>query len=122
MIVKDFAQVCFVGVLAQLIAFACASAAWREGFLDDDRLHLVGEGRAEGDLPEIQRIAMAREAALMDAMSHWPRYCTVLNNDEGIAKFRVENQKQRLVECSGNACRARIVIERSKLRQRCQSG
>lgn len=111
-----------IGASLQLITFACASSTWREGFYDDDQLYLVGEGRAESSLPEIQRLAMAREAALMDAMSHWPRYCTVLSNDDGIRQFRIENQKQRLVDCAGNTCRARIVIERSNLRQRCQSG
>ena len=112
---------CVVGAFALLAITSCASGTWREGFSGSDRLYLVGEGHAREDLPQVQRTAMAREAALMDAMSHWPRHCGALSNDEGTASFRVENQKQRLVECEGTTCRARIVIERSGLKEKCQS-
>jgi hypothetical protein len=112
---------CFVGAIALLFIPSCASSAWREGFRGSDQLYLVGEGRAREDLPQLQRIAMAREAALIDAMSHWPRYCSALSSEDGIARFRVENQKQRLIECEGTTCRARIVIERSGLKEKCNS-
>ena len=110
-----------VGAFALLSIPSCASSTWREGFSGSDRLYLVGEGHAREDLPQVQRSAMAREAALIDAMSHWPRHCGALSNDDGIASFRVENQKQRLIECEGATCRARIVIERSGLREKCKS-
>lgn len=112
---------CLVGAFALLVIPSCASSTWREGFSGPDRLYLVGEGHAREDLPQVQRSAMAREAALVDALSHWQKYCGVLNSGENIARFRVENQQERLFECTGNACRARIVIERSGLRDQCKS-
>lgn len=98
----------------------CASSAWREGFQGNDRLQLIGEGHAKEDLPQVQRQAMAREAALMDAMSHWTKYCAAQSSEEGIASFRIENQKKRVVECEAASCRARIVIEKNRLRDKCQ--
>ncbi len=112
---------CLVGAIALLSIPSCASGSWREGFSGSDRLYLVGEGHAREDLPQVQRIAMAREAALIDALSHWPRHCGAVTGDDGIATYRVENQKLRLFECEGTTCRARIVIERSGLREKCKS-
>ncbi|MCX7632370.1 MAG: hypothetical protein N2Z22_03445 [Turneriella sp.] len=97
--------------------FSCTGSTWREGFISDNRLHLVGEGHAREDLPEIQKQAMAKEAAVLDAYSHWPRFCPQGNP----VQFRIENQKERLAECSGGHCRVRIVIEKDGLRQHCQS-
>jgi hypothetical protein len=111
----------FVGALTILSHSSCASSTWREGFSGSDQLYLVGEGRAREDLPQAQRLAMAREAAIMDAMSHFPRYCKVLSNDNAVSSFRIENQKQRQVECDATTCRARIVIEKSGLREKCTS-
>lgn len=108
-----------VKALAILGLHSCASGAWREGFSGEDRLYLVGEGRARDDLPQLQRQAMAREAALIDAMSHWLRYCGSHENDN--AGYRIENQKERLTECEGTTCRARIVIERGGLREKCRA-
>lgn len=102
-------------ILPALTLPFCASSAWREGFTNHDSLQLVGEGRAKADLPQIQATAMAREAAIMDAMSHWPRYC----GDKDATEFRIENQKKRLVDCDREQCRARIVIEKTDLRTRC---
>lgn len=99
----------------------CASAAWREGFKGNDTLHLVGEGKAEADLPQVQRDAMAREAAVMDALAHWPRYCPGLTSDDGVQSYRIENQKKRSFECDAGSCRARIVIEKRSLRAKCSN-
>lgn len=108
-----------------LIAMACtpfcASSAWREGFKGDDTLYLVGSGKAQADLPQVQRDAMAREAAVMDAMGHWPRFCPAQTSDDGVQSFRIENQKKRSFECDGGECRARIVIEKRSLRAKCKS-
>ncbi len=97
----------------------CASSAWREGFRGDDQLQLVGEGHAKSSLPQVQRQAMAKEAALIDAMSHWAKFCSAQSSDDGIARFRVENQKKRLFECEDSTCRARVIIEKEKLREQC---
>jgi len=97
----------------------CASSAWREGFVDHDTLHLVGEGRAKADVPQIQAEAMARHAAIIDALGHWPKYCGSETNEAGIQNFRVENQKKRYVQCDGNICRARVVIQKENLRKTC---
>lgn len=93
----------------------CASSAWREGFTSPDSLQLVGEGYAKADLPQVQASAMAREAAVMEAMSHWPKYC----GDADATEFRIENQKKRSFECESGTCRARIVIEKNDLRRKC---
>lgn len=106
-------------LLLGLIPF-CASSAWREGFKGDDTLYLVGEGKAQSDLPQVQRDAMAREAAVMDAMGHWPRFCPAQSSDDGVQSFRIENQKKRSFECDSGACRARIVIEKRSLRDKCK--
>lgn len=103
-------------LLAAFVVFPfCASSAWREGFTNSDTLQLVGEGHAKGDLPQVQATAMAREAAIMDAMSHWPRFC----GDRDATEFRIENQKKRLIDCDKEQCRARVIIEKSDLRQKC---
>lgn len=106
-------------IFATLLTTQCASAAWREGFHSDNTLHLVGEGKVQGGMPEVQASAMAREAAIMDAMAHWTKYCETQSSADGISTFRVENQKRRKVDCSENSCRARIVIEKNGLRGRC---
>ncbi len=105
--------------IALLLLPFCASSAWREGFRGDDQLQLVGQGHAKADLPQVQRQAMAKEAALIDAMSHWPKFCSPQNSDEGVARYRVENQKKRVFECEDSACRARVVIEKDRLREMC---
>lgn len=106
-------------VVAGIFMPFCASSAWREGFRGDNQLQLVGEGHAKTSLPQVQRQAMAKEAALIDAMSHWAKFCPVHNSDEGIARFRVENQKKRHIECEDNTCRARVIIEKEQLREQC---
>lgn len=93
----------------------CASSAWKEGFTSPDSLQLVGEGYAKSDLPQVQAMAMAREAAVMEAMSHWPRFC----GERDATEFRIENQKKRTFECESGTCRARIVIEKNDLRRSC---
>ncbi|WP_157210606.1 hypothetical protein [Turneriella parva] len=100
-------------------SLACATGGWREGFRGENQLQLVGEGHANASLPQVQRQAMAKEAAIIDAMSHWTKFCAAQNTDEGIARFRVENQKKRVVECEDSTCRARVVIEKDKLREQC---
>jgi len=106
-------------VLGSLFLPFCATSAWREGFRGANQLHLVGEGHAKDDLPHVQRQAMAKEAAIMDALSHWAKYCAALSSEDGVSRFRVENQKKRLVECNDATCRARVVIEKAKLRESC---
>lgn len=101
-------------LLSFLLPF-CASSAWKEGFTSPDSLQLVGEGYTKSDLPQVQAMAMAREAAVMEAMSHWPRFC----GERDATEFRIENQKKRSFECEGGTCRARIVIEKTDLRQKC---
>ncbi len=109
----------------------CASADWREGFVNDDMVYLVGEGTSSPTASKLQTEAMAKEAAIMVAMSHWPKVCpgkAVAAGMEGSSedtgnsetlKFRVENTSMRRVECSGSNCRARIVIEKKNLRKSC---
>lgn len=94
----------------------CASGSWREGFKNGDTLYLIGEGHAASGLPQVQRDAMAREAAVIDAMSHWPKVC----GDADAQEFRIENQKLRSYECDGVTCRARVVIEKKNLRVKCK--
>jgi hypothetical protein len=106
-------------VLAGLFLPFCATSAWREGFRGANQLHLVGEGHAKDDLPHVQRQAMAKEAAIIDALSHWSKFCGALSSEDRVSRFRVENQKKRLVECNDSTCRARVVIEKDKLRQQC---
>ena len=106
--------------VALFIVFAfllpgCASSAWKEGFIDNDTLQLVGEGRAREDLSQLQGTPAAREAAIMLAMSHWPKYCGEID----ATSFRIENQKKRVVECENRTCRARVVIEKSNLKEKC---
>jgi|GEM_PF-4943245 len=109
----------------------CASADWREGFVNDDTAYLVGEGTSSPTASKLQSEAMAKEAAIMVAMSHWPKVCpgkAVAAGMEGSSedtgnpetlKFRVENTSMRRVECEGSHCRARIVIEKKNLRRSC---
>lgn len=101
--------------IALMLMPLCASATWREGFKNSKTLHLIGEGKASGDVPQIQAEAMARESAVIDAMSHWPKYC----GDADATEFRIENQKERAYQCDGSVCRARIVIEKTDLRKKC---
>ncbi|MBV6493691.1 MAG: hypothetical protein LDLANPLL_01714 [Turneriella sp.] len=108
------------------VAFAfllpfCASAEWREGFHGANRLQLVGESKVSESEPQIRAIQMAKEAAVMDALSHWIKFCSALTSSEGIAAFRVENQKERRVQCSDTQCRARVIIEKQDLKQRCSA-
>jgi hypothetical protein len=105
-------------VLLILLPF-CASSAWREGFRGNNQLQLVGQGHANSDLPQVQRHALAKEAALMDAMSHWTKFCAAQSSEDGVARFRVENQKKRLFECEEASCRARVLIEKDNLRKNC---
>lgn len=98
----------------------CASSAWREGFQNRHQLQLVGEGKIQQNLPEIQRLAQAREAAIIDALSHWPEFCPAESTASGAASFRVENQKLRLYECGTAVCKARVIIEKKALRDTCQ--
>lgn len=93
----------------------CASSAWKEGFTSADTLQLVGEGYAKPDLPQVQATAMAREAAVIDALSHWPKHC----GEKDATEFRVENQKKRMIDCDREQCRARVIIEKTNLRSRC---
>jgi len=102
-----------------LAPFHCASAAWREGFKDSNTLHLVGEGHAEGDMPELQARAMAQKAAVMDAVSHWPKYCPGHDAGEDLDSFHVSNQKKWQYRCEAKSCRARVVIEKKNLRKNC---
>ncbi len=111
-----------ISLLMVLITFpfcasslACATGGWREGFISGDTLQLVGEGTAKADLPQVQATAMAREAALMDAMSHWPKFC----GDQDATQYRIENQKKRVVDCEAGSCRAKITIEKTNLREKC---
>jgi hypothetical protein len=105
-----------IGIFAVLVIFPfCASSAWREGFTSGDTLQLVGEGYTKGDLPQVQATAMAREAALIEAMSHWPKYC----GQQDATQFRIENQKKRVIDCEGGTCRARVIIEKTNLREKC---
>jgi len=107
----------YLGLLLALLIPLCATSSWREGFKDENTLYLVGEGHAKAELPHVQRDAMAREAAVMDAMSHWAKLC----GDADASEFRVENQKLRSYECHDGNCRARVVIEKKRLRQSCKS-
>lgn len=118
-------------VFSILLIPSCASGDWREGFVNDDTAYLVGEGSSSPTASKLQTEAMAKEAAIMVAMSHWPKVCpgkAVAAGMEGSSedtgnpetlKFRVENQNMRRVECSGSSCRARIVIEKKNLRKSC---
>ena len=118
----------FTSALALVLPF-CASADWREGFVNDDTAYLVGEGSSSPTASKLQTEAMAKEAAIMVAMSHWPKVCPgkVAPGMEGSSedtntetlKFRVENQSMRRVECEGSTCRARIVIAKKNLRKSC---
>ncbi|MFO1527452.1 MAG: hypothetical protein U1F16_15890 [Turneriella sp.] len=117
---------------AALIALpSCASSEWREGFVSDDTLYLVGEGHAKPGLSKLQSEALAKEAAVMVAMSHWPALCpgritdaekseSENNTNAETVKFRMETQKLRRYECGGGQCRARIVIEKKNLKKICQ--
>ncbi|HRP70094.1 MAG TPA: hypothetical protein PLY93_11225 [Turneriella sp.] len=108
-------------VTAALFFPFCASAEWREGFKNDSTLQLVGEGKLSESEPQIRANAMAKEAAVMDALSHWIKFCEVESSADGIARFRIENQKYRKVECSSTMCRARVIIEKEGLRSKCNA-
>lgn len=125
---KTFRAFGITSALALVMPF-CASADWREGFVNEDTAYLVGEGSSSPTASKLQTEAMAKEAAIMVAMSHWPKVCPgkVAPGMEGSAddsstetlKFRVENTSMRRVECAGSSCRARIVIEKKNLRKSC---
>jgi len=104
-----------LATLLMVVMPFCASSAWREGFKNADTLQLIGEGQGKADLPETQATAMAREAAVIDALSHWRKYC----GDAEAPQFKVENQKKRMFKCTGISCQARVIIEQNNLRAKC---
>lgn len=107
---------------------SCASAEWREGFVNEDTLQLVGEGNRRSDLSQMQNEAMGKEAAVTIALSHWQKLCPGFSSrTEGDVEdvrltdgqVRIPGQKERFTQCDSGSCRARVIIRKKGLRKSC---
>jgi hypothetical protein len=100
-------------------ALLFTGCAWSEGFVNNDTLYLIGEGRVPTGTAQLQAGAMAREAAVIEAMSHLPNYCPIVTDVGATSNFTMPPQTKREFECNMSECRARVTLQKKNLEKLC---